>query len=79
MNTISIQITIQINSDIFKSSILKLPFDEPDDKEKRNKLLHMLADDLNTKIAEKRVILDQCDKLVVFSNYENMVGWVEVV
>lgn len=39
----------------------------------------MLADDLNTKIAEKRVMLDQSDKIVVFSNYEKMVVWVEVV
>lgn len=81
MGTVKVQITIQVNDEIHKSSIVSLLLDEPENKDKRNQLLYMLAEDLNKKIAEKRVILDKGGKLVVFSpkNYENMIGWVELV
>lgn len=81
MGTVKVQITIQVNDEIHKSSIVSLLLDEPENKDKRNQILYMLAEDLNKKIAEKRVILDKGGKLVVFSpkNYENMIGWVELV
>lgn len=81
MGTVKVQITIQVNDEIHKSSIVSLLLDEPENKDKRDQLLYMLAEDLNKKIAEKRVILDKGGKLVVFSpkNYENMIGWVELV
>jgi len=79
MGTVNVQITIKANNEIHKSIVTTFPLDDSESEEKRYKLLYILAEDLNKKITEKRVVLDQGDKLVVFSNYENMIGWIEFV